>query len=267
MIVFETEDGFVMTAQHDHGRIAGELASSWKVEHLGFPDNREELVYAAFRHDQGWIRLDAAPFWNDHAAAPYTFKDFPLSPRFVFYKLGIDEVEKEHPYAALLCSSMYCELVERSRGEHAGDMQLINEYLADEEQRRARLYQSLGGIDAWRDRVQSDLQRLMFCDELSLFICMQPPGTPASAYEWFANGLSTAGLGHGTIRAEWISKEGIGLSFNPLEYGTRVTHIYRTVQKRSIRELGLAEAYRTAPVRQRTVSIESCAAESLRSCK
>lgn len=262
MIVFETEDAFVMTAQHDHGRIAGELASSWKEEHLGFPDNREELVYAAFRHDQGWIRLDAAPFWNDHAAAPYTFKDFPLSPRFVFYKLGIDEVEKEHPYAALLCSSMYSELVERSRGEHHEDIRIINEYLADENQRRSRLYQSLGGIDAWHDRLQSDLQRLMFCDELSLFVCMQSPGTPASQYEWFADGLSTAGLGHGAIRAEWTSEVSIGLSFNPFERNARVTHIYRTVPKQSIREHGLAGAYRLAPVQQRSVSIESLAVES-----
>ncbi|MFB5762101.1 DUF3891 family protein [Paenibacillus medicaginis] len=261
MIVFETEDAFVMTAQHDHGRIAGELASSWKEEHLGFPGSREELVYAAFQHDQGWIRLDAAPFWNDHAAAPYTFKDFPLSPRFVFYKLGIDEVEKVHPYAALLCSSMYSQLVERSRGEHAGDMQVINEYLADEEQRRARLYQSLGGIDVWHDRLQSDLQRLMFCDELSLFICMQSPGTAASEYEWFADGLSTAGLGHGMIRAEWISEISVGLSFNPLEHNARVTHLYRTVPKRSIREQGLAEAYRLAPVQQRTLSIERLSGE------
>lgn len=107
MVIYETDQAYIMTTQHDHAHISGELASQWEESAFKNRRHKQDFVYAAREHDRGWIQLDAAPFWNDHVSAPYTFIDFPLNPRFVFYRLGIDEVEQGNTYAALLCSLMY----------------------------------------------------------------------------------------------------------------------------------------------------------------
>ena len=62
MIVYEREHDFVLTAQHEHGQVAGVMASHWKDELLADSRHREELILAAREHDRGWIELDSAPF-------------------------------------------------------------------------------------------------------------------------------------------------------------------------------------------------------------
>lgn len=116
MIVYEREHDFVLTAQHEHGLVAGEMASHWKNELLADAAHRDELILAAKEHDRGWIELDSSPFWNDYSQSPYSFRDFPLRPRFVFYHKGIEEVRQKNLYAGLLCSLMYTELFQKNLG-------------------------------------------------------------------------------------------------------------------------------------------------------
>lgn len=259
MIVYEREHDFVLTAQHEHGQVAGVMASHWKDELLADSRHREELILAAREHDRGWIELDSAPFWNDYSQSPYSFRDFPLRPRFVFYQKGIDEVREKSLYAGLLCSMMYTELFQNTLGANANDDDDIREYLKKEQSYQEDWQQQLGGGDELKRRLQSDLEIMLFCDQLSLFLCMEEPGTPASRYDFFAEGLSCTfdACGREPIRAEWISGDKVGLSYFPFTQEFTVGLPYKSVPKASIRKFGLLQAYRRAEWKERRVLITS----------
>jgi hypothetical protein len=258
MVIYETDQAYMMTTQHDHAHISGELASQWEENAFKNRRHKQDFVYAAREHDRGWIELDAAPFWNDHVSAPYTFIDFPLSPRFVFYRLGVDEIEQANPYAALLCSLIYKELVGRTEHKDAQDEQVTCAYQEAEKQRRHRLEQRLASGVAFGHQVRTDVRRMLFCDELSLFLCIRPPGTPAADYEWFADGLSFPAVRHeaGRVRAEWLSDQAVGLSFFPFAGKVEITHTFKKVDKERIRAVGLLQAYRSSDWTHRTFTVE-----------
>ncbi|GGD53661.1 DUF3891 family protein [Paenibacillus nasutitermitis] len=250
MIVYEKATTFVLINQHDHAQISGDLASQWKDKELPGPDRKDDLVYAAYEHDRGWIDLDAAPLWNDAKQCPYSFRDFPLRPRFVFYKKGIDEVAARNPYAALLCSLLYTTLFERIRDEET------NRYLQAEYARQQQLL-GLLQIDSVEDpKVRHHLGIMLVCDELSLFLCMKAPGTPARDYEWFGSGIHyypETDIGE-TINVHWISSTVIGLSLFPFRQDVSVVLPYKEVGKRDIQARGMIQAYREAVQRELRVT-------------
>ena len=94
------------------------------------------MILAAREHDRGWIELDSAPFWNDYSQSPYSFRDFPLRPRFVFYRKGIEEVREKNVYAGLLCSMMYTELFQKNLGANTQDDEDIRDYLNEEREKQ-----------------------------------------------------------------------------------------------------------------------------------
>ncbi|WP_440117965.1 DUF3891 family protein [Paenibacillus sp. QZ-Y1] len=257
MIVYEREHDFVLTAQHEHGLVAGEMASHWKTELLSDAAHREELVLAAREHDRGWIELDSAPFWNDYSQSPYSFRDFPLRPRFVFYRKGIEEVREQNVYAGLLCSMMYTELFQNNLGANAQDDEDIRDYLNKEREQQSSWEQQLGGGEALKRRLQSDVEIMLFCDQLSLFLCMEEPGTPAARYDFFAEGLGCTfdACARQPIQAEWLSNEKVGLSFVPFAEEFTVVMPYKSVPKASIRKFGMLQAYRRAEWKERRVMI------------
>jgi hypothetical protein len=257
MIVYEREHDFVLTAQHEHGLVAGEMASHWKTELLTDEAHWEDLILAAREHDRGWIELDAAPFWNDYSQIPYSFRDFPLRPRFVFYRKGIEEVREKNLYAGLLCSMMYTELFQNNLGANTNDDEDIREYLNDEREHQLRWEQQLGGGEALKLRLKNDVEIMLFCDQLSLFLCMEEPGTPAARYDFFAEGLGCTfdACSRQPIHAEWLSNEKVGLSFVPFDEEFTVTMPYKSVPKASIRKFGLLQAYRRAEWKERRVLI------------
>lgn len=128
-----------MVKQHEHGRLAGEFAQWFKEEHVPEGNRRAEVLRAVSNHDRGWIDLDETPFWNDAAGAPYSFIDFPVVPKLTFYKRGLNEIEADTPYGALLCSLHFERLIEVS-GEECPE---LSAYLKDEEERRARIHRDL----------------------------------------------------------------------------------------------------------------------------
>ncbi|MEC0126703.1 DUF3891 family protein [Paenibacillus pabuli] len=257
MIVYEREHDFVLTAQHEHGLAAGEMASHWKTELLADAAHREELILAAREHDRGWIELDAAPFWNDYSQTPYSFRDFPLRPRFVFYRKGIEEVREKNLYAGLLCSMMYTELFQNNLGVNEHDDEDIREYLNIEREQQLSWEQQLGDRETLKQRLKSDVEIMLFCDQLSLFLCMEEPGTPAARYDFFADGLGCTfdACSRQPIRAEWLSNEKVGISFVPFDEDFTVSMPYKSVPKASIRKFGMLQAYRRAEWKERRVLI------------
>jgi hypothetical protein len=240
MIVYEKDDSFIMIAQHDHAQVSGDLVSMWRTDLLMGNERRADLVYAAYQHDRGWIDLDSSPFWNDARKRPYSFRDFPLQPRFVCYTKGIDEVQQKNEYSALLCSLLYTTLFERIKDEKAV------EYIKGEYSRQKTLKARLHIED---DReLQTQLRSLLICDELSLFLCMERPGTPTEQYEFFSKGLnySLNDEYSNKIHLHWINKETVQLSFDLFQQDAEVLLPYKEVNKAEIDAKGILKAYQAA---------------------
>nr|AYQ72090.1 DUF3891 family protein [Cohnella candidum] len=111
MIIREIQDSFVMVTQHDHALLSGEIAKHFTDPYFVDGAYRADVELAIREHDRGWIRLDDAPIWNDRDAKPFSFMDYPLLPKLTHYRLGIDEVQAQSEYAALLCSMHYCSFM------------------------------------------------------------------------------------------------------------------------------------------------------------
>ncbi|NHN32248.1 DUF3891 family protein [Paenibacillus agricola] len=256
MIVYEKEESFIMIAQHDHGHAAGELAAVWSEDLLIGKQRRDDLVYAAHQHDRSWIDLDGSPFWNDAKQRPYSFRDFPLQPRFPHYMQGVDEVQRQSEYSALLCSLLYTTLFERIKNEKA------TPYLNHEYARQTMLKTRLQIED--ETELQHHLRVLLICDELSLFLCMEAPGTPTEQYELFPEGLhypldasdSGSGANSSSVanadvnfnkkRITWVDQEVVELSFFPFQKEVFLNIPYKKVDKSEIAHKGISKAYREA---------------------
>jgi hypothetical protein len=243
MIVYEKEDSFIMITQHDHAKVSGDLASMWREDLLIGKEWRDDLIYAAYQHDRGWIDLDGSPFWNDAKKSPYSFRDFPLQPRFPHYVQGVDEVQRHSEYSALLCSLLYTTLFERINNEKA------KPYLNHEYARQTTLKTRLQIDD--EAALQHQLRVLLICDELSLFLCMEEPGTPTAQYELFAEGLHYSLDTMDTNNSDkkgvfWATREAVQLSFFPFQMDVNIVIPYKEVNKADIALKGMIKAYREA---------------------
>lgn len=84
MIVREREKHFVMIEQHHHAQLAGKLFLQLHDEFLPSKQWREDIFYAIFEHDCGWIHFDEVPFWNDGKTFLMILMNF-RSVRKLFY--------------------------------------------------------------------------------------------------------------------------------------------------------------------------------------
>lgn len=251
MIVCEQEHDFTMITQHDHAKLAGQLAEGWDVDWFPNTEVRRHFIYAAYQHDRGWMDLDAAPFWNDAADAPYSFRDFPFEPRFVFYKKGIDEVETHSPYSALLCSMMYSSLFEQMKEP------VVQRYVKAEYQRQERLRQKLGiRTERQREEQQQMLKMLLLCDEMSLFVCMAEPG---NVHDWFRDGLhyTFSRLNNRKIEITWNGIRQVYVSEPFFPQDITVLLPYKKVEKSIIQQKGILYAYHHSDWLQQSMTFTS----------
>ncbi|WP_139991542.1 DUF3891 family protein [Paenibacillus paridis] len=243
MIVYEKEDVFILIAQHDHARISGDLVSAWQGELFHSAELKAKLDYAAYEHDSSWIDLDRIPLWNDAANAPFSFRDFPGNIRFTFYSKGLDRVQETSEYAALLGSILYTTLAERFRNEDTIP------FVEREFSRQSSIIEQLG-LDV--KLLQLHAKALLLCDELSLFVCMEQPGTPRQNYEWFAKGFPYwfDRSGQTSLLADWKGPHIIELDPFPFTKVVDTTLLYKEVSKAAISKSGIAAAYQDEETRE-----------------
>ncbi len=65
MIIYEREHDWVMTPQHRHGLLSGDISRQWNPTYIKETERWDEVTFAVAQHDRGWIDLDETPFWND----------------------------------------------------------------------------------------------------------------------------------------------------------------------------------------------------------
>jgi hypothetical protein len=250
MIVRETKEGYILVKQHDHAHLSGQLADHWKEEFFKGKDKKEEVLYAVYQHDRGWISLDESPFWNDRDDVPYSFMDFPLVPKLVHYEFGIDKVKENNSYAALLCSLHYTALLYSASADKAGN------YLSHEKQRQRKLKEQLHIHSTEKEeQLTYHFHLLQFFDRLSLYLCINEPGVRKSGeFQKYKDGFKNSEYFYFTngskIKAEWLDTNHVSVHPFPFEKEFKVTFRYKEVTKAAIKQFGIIKAYKNTEFKE-----------------
>ncbi|MFJ7729885.1 DUF3891 family protein [Neobacillus sp. NPDC097160] len=255
MIIRKWEDSFIMIKQHDHAKISGIISQQWKNDYFFGIDWKDEVVVAIREHDRGWIEADSDPLWNTGQDKPYSFTDYPIESKLAFYTKGIDEVEIKSKYASLLCSLHYISFLQND-GHFAA-----KQFVADERNRLRRLFKELGiqGNKKMETLVMDHLKILKFCDNLSLYICLNEPGVEkVNEHPFFRNGFPEVFpfADHQPIHAHWMDLETVLLSVSPLSKEVSVYLPFKEVKIEEIMSNGLLKAYSETPESTREVKIK-----------
>ncbi|MBH8598999.1 MULTISPECIES: DUF3891 family protein [unclassified Thermoactinomyces] len=195
MIVRKKENGFVLIKQHDHSLVSGEFAAHVKQE----IEPRETTLYAISHHDIGWRELDQSVLWNDDADAPYSFDQYPMLPKVKAYSEGISKVESFSPYAGFLCSKHFASFFQDAKDP------VGQQFRQQELTRQHRLRKGFTGTEERNS--DANFRLLQFCDDLSLFLCLNDPGT--NEHPWYRNGIRYGGT---TYQWVWEGEEQLRLA-------------------------------------------------------
>lgn len=243
MIIRTNEQEIIFIQQHDHGFLSGEMARHFNPQLLGRTERFEDAVLAAYEHDRSWIGLDKTPIWYDAEQVPYTFMDFPLALKLAFYRIGLDEIEAMNPYASLLCSMHFASFF------HLEEQQEVVGFLRKERERQKRVREQLGELP--EELIHSHFRLLQFCDDLSLFVCLNKPGvSKEDEFPWYQEGFErTEPFNRDTgkpLVAEWVSEKEIRVAPFPFTVPFTTILKYKTVAKENIHKLGIDKAYHAA---------------------
>ncbi|HEK9099499.1 DUF3891 family protein [Bacillus pfraonensis] len=239
MIIRTNPDEIILIRQHDHGFLAGEFAKNFRKDVFEDKTYLKGCIDAIYEHDRGWIGLDKTPIWNDVKGIPYTFMDCPSSLRFVFYTLGLNEIENENPYGAILCSKHFISFPLNQE-----DKEMVNFYKQELDRQKKFLKTLTKERHAMFDK---HYKLLKFCDELSLYACMNEPGvTKKEEIDLFKEGFEGTEIFNAVtnkpLTAEWIDKEKIRITPFLFESECK-THVrYKSIQKKRIEEIGIVKA-------------------------
>jgi hypothetical protein len=166
MIVVGDGATLLLVTQNDHAHFSGELLSLWRDD--GLPENprRQEIVFAAREHDNGWREADAVPRVDPGSGEPYGFLSLPAVDRTEIWRRGVARYRTDRPYAALLIHQHAIVLHENGTGEY-------DDLIAETRASRDRLLEETG-ID--ESTLVADYPLIQLSDALSLVACRCFPG-------------------------------------------------------------------------------------------
>jgi hypothetical protein len=169
MLVQARLDGRLrLLRQHDHALLSGQLAMSWVGFERAPTPLPFDLVLATALHDAPWLELDHTPVLDGEVGRPHSFHTHPLEPKLAAYKHGLDRLESLSCHAALLASMHYAEFLDSSEA---------SEFIRGEANRRRRLAEALGLDEEEDEQLSRQLAYLRLFDNLSIFLCLTPPGS------------------------------------------------------------------------------------------
>lgn len=209
VLIQELGDRLRLIPQHEHGLQAGELAAAW-VGLGGEEAVSEVVVLATALHDLAWRRLDREPSLDPESGLPVSFVDFPARPKYEAAGAALDRLEEMHPYAAVLVSLHYTSFGSPGRP---------SAFEESEEERRLELLDGLGDEAPGPRTIRRDLDHLRLFDNLSLFLCLTPPGASGRYRpDWLRPDLlATPEAGPG-LSLTWVGGEAAALE--PFPFGS-----------------------------------------------
>ncbi|HLQ71382.1 MAG TPA: DUF3891 family protein, partial [Bacillota bacterium] len=185
------------------------------------------------------------PIWNDDKTAPYTFTDYPTAHKTVFYHFGIEEVAQTDHYAALLCSRHYVRFLRKNMSLAA------QTFIQRQEEWSKRIIGTLSDFN--RDNYDYHYGILQMLDDISLFMCLNEPGTTGDdLHPFFKNGINKheaiTAIPDESLDIYWNDARAICLDPFPFVDTFKVHLKRRTIMKTMIEQKGLIDSYWNAPL-------------------
>jgi hypothetical protein len=173
MILTEHDDTWRVVVQTDHAHLAGRLVAAWRAD--GVPEHpwREDLVFAAREHDNGWREADAAPRLHPDGDRPHDFMSIPAADRVEIWRRGIRRFARERPYGALLIA-LHAEWLHEDRK----DQEVYRPLFEELEQAIPWLVEE---ASADPDEARADYELIRLADALALAAAMAADGAPEEA--------------------------------------------------------------------------------------
>ena len=221
LIVRDNGVFYTLIRQHDHGLLCGEMASYWGNE--SFKKSSVKLMLTACLHDLSWIDSDASLHWDESENKPFDFTSLPFVQRLPMYKRGLDQTEKLNPYGCLLTSLHYSSFFKKGEDRNA------DHFINGEEERQKRLQNIF-----FEESVSEDLQQLQWLDRLSLYVCMNEPGTSKkNEHPWYQKGIQVSDKKGNkvTLKTNWLNERTITLDPFPFSESWSTTIPYSKVRK------------------------------------
>ncbi|GAA4399406.1 DUF3891 family protein [Nibrella viscosa] len=231
-----------MVQQPDHADLSGQIADTWRDPYFHSSPHCNDTIRAVYAHDDSWIPADQTPFWNDVQGEPFTFIQYPSALKTVLYTNGINTLEQENPYSALLVSLHYSSFMNKQ-------VEAENSFLRHEEARQHRLKHELGiRNEEQQALLYYQFDFLQFCDNLSLYLCLNKPGTSKEEEhpffrEGFKNSEHFAFTSHQKIHAVWPSPNRVVVRPFPFTNSFEILLKTKEVSQDLIRSKGLIPAY------------------------
>jgi hypothetical protein len=242
MTVRESEHEIIMVSQHDHAQLSGDVARNFKNFFINDP-YFDDLLFAVYHHDIGWIRLDETPIWNDRKSVPFSFTDYPLLPKLIHYKYGLDQTENMNKYAGLLCSLHYSSfgIFQDSTVEEC------IEFTRHEERRQQRIITELNLTN--HEDINKQFRLLQLCDVISLYVSLnRHEASKEQENLRYKDGFEYSELfnieGGNNLVAEWLNDKEIKITPNPFEKSFTTSLRQKRISKILINEIGIASAYK-----------------------
>lgn len=164
MIVVPEESRLLVVSQHDHALLAREVLSLWRADGLPEHPRRDELLFAAREHDNGWREADSAPRVDPATGRPHDFTTVPPDVRIEIWLRGAARYAGRRPRAALLITRHALALHRDRRGEEPWEEELF----APLDERYEELLEETGADE---EAVEADYRFLELADALSLAAC------------------------------------------------------------------------------------------------
>jgi len=103
IFVTSAEDALVVALQPDHAATAGQVARAWRPPAFLSDPNRDRLIEATTRHDDGWNETERMPVL-DPDGQPLDFLNIPTVKHIETWRRSV-ELAKEDPYVGLLVAA------------------------------------------------------------------------------------------------------------------------------------------------------------------
>lgn len=243
MIIRESKEAFIFITQHDHANVAGEFFINLKKDFVPM-DFYESLKFAVYQHDRSWIIPDSEPIWDNLNKRPHDFITYPENLKYHFYRIGIEQTDQVNSYAALLCSLHYASFLVNTNTE-AG-----KSFYNKELQRQKHLMQRLNITNDTFLNYQ--LKILKFCDDLSLYVCLNKPGAEKKEeHPFFKDGFPNSAFfndgGEKNIVASYADESGVKFNCSPFDKKFDLKITFKNVSKVAIKSQGLSKAFASQP--------------------
>ncbi|HYG64466.1 MAG TPA: DUF3891 family protein [Thermoanaerobaculia bacterium] len=163
MIIVADGSELLCITQPDHAHLSGELMALWRAGGVPEHPRRDDLVFAAREHDNGWREADAAPRWDAARDRPHDFVTIPREDRIAIWERGTARFAGARPYASLLITRHALTLHRDRRGDAAWD-----DFLGSMDELERALFEETG---ASPEEVAADYRLIDLADIVSLAAC------------------------------------------------------------------------------------------------